>query len=84
MKKPIPVEAVRVEKENREEIISMLSRGSTKWEEMQNGFVVHSWEGIEPTLYGSDYYIIKGIKGECYPCDGKVFRDSYTEFYSDL
>ena len=43
------------------------------------GFLIHSWEGAEPQFLGDDYYIIKGIKGEAYPCEGNVFRDSYEE-----
>ena len=85
VKKPIPVEAVKVEKENYKDIIALLEKGVTEWSEKLNadgdviGFVIHSWEGVEPTLYNSDYYIIKGIKGECYPCEGGVFRASYEE-----
>ena len=79
VKKPIPVAAVKVEKENREEIIELLNSGTTGWEELENGFMVHSWEGIEPVVYGSNYWIIRGIKGECYPCEGSVFEQSYEE-----
>lgn len=44
------------------------------------GFNIHSWEGVDPVYYdpkkntnkshpnGAEYYIIKGLKGECYPC----------------
>ena len=80
VKKPIPVEAVKVEKENREQIIKLLRIGVTEWEELEDGFMVHSWEGIEPVKYGSNYWIIKGIKGECYPCEGNVFNESYEEY----
>ena len=80
VKNPIPVYAVKVEKENREEIIELLNMGTTGWEELPDGFLVHSWEGVEPVKYGSDYYIIRGIKGECYPYEGNVFRESYTEY----
>ena len=65
IKKPIPVAAVKVERENRGEIIDLLDSGVTGWEELDNGFMVHSWEGVEPVLYGSNYWIIRGIKGEC-------------------
>ena len=79
VKEPIPVYAVKVEKENYEEIIELLKMGVTAWEEFDYGFMVYSWEGVEPVKYGSNYYIIRGIKGECYPCDGKVFEESYEE-----
>ena len=81
VKKPIPIEAVKVEKENREQIIKLLQKGVTGWEELEDGFIVHSWEGVEPVKYGSNYWIIKGIKGECYPCEGTVFDESY-ELYT--
>lgn len=79
IKKPIPIYAVKVEKENRDEIIELLKMGVTDWEELDNGFLVHSWEGVEPVVYGSNYWIIRGIKGECYPCEGNVFDESYEE-----
>ncbi len=79
VKKSIPVYAVKVEKRNRNDIIELLKSGVTAWEELPDGFMVHSWEGIEPVKYGSNYWIIRGIKGECYPCDGNVFDDSYEE-----
>lgn len=80
VKKPIPVAAAKVEKENREEIIELLKSGTTAWEELPDGFMVYSWEGIEPVKYGSNYWIIRGIKGECYPCEGNVFEESYEPY----
>jgi len=79
IKKAIPIAAVKVEVENREEIIELLQSGTTEWEETPNGFMVHSWEGIEPVTFGSNYWIIRGVKGECYPCEGDVFDSSYEE-----
>ena len=79
IKKPIPIFAVKVERENHDELIELLKMGVTDWEELDNGFLVHSWEGVEPVIYGSNYWIIRGIKGECYPCEGNVFDESYEE-----
>ena len=79
IKKPIPIFAVKVERENHDELIELLKMGVTDWEELDNGFLVHSWEGVEPVVYGSNYWIIRGIKGECYPCEGNVFDESYEE-----
>jgi hypothetical protein len=25
----------------------------------------------------NDYYVIRGVKGEFYPCEGKIFRETY-------
>lgn len=83
VKKPIPVAAVKVEKSNREDIIELLMSGTTAWEELDDGFMVHSWEGVEPVIYGSNYWIIRGIKGECYPCEGGVFDESYAPYIGE-
>lgn len=95
IKKPLPVQAVYLKEDTPEEIIELLNSCVTKYEiivDMNDeiivgtndkskviGFLIHSWEGAEPTLLNSDYYIIRGIKGEAYPCEGNVFRESYEE-----
>ncbi len=82
-KKLIPIDAVKCAKENEEEIISLLESGTTAWEKVLDdncdviGFNIHSWEGIDPVYYdftknknggGKAYWVIRGLKGECYPC----------------
>ena len=87
IKKPLPVQAVYLKESPVDEIIKLLDSCVTKYEtiiDMKDkskivGFLIHSWEGAEPQFLGDDYYIIKGIKGEAYPCEGNVFRDSYEE-----
>ncbi len=44
------------------------------------GYNIHSWEGVDPVYFdpsknvnkdhpfGAEYFVIKGLKGECYPC----------------
>jgi len=83
VKKPIPIDAVKCLKENEEEIIELLESGTTEWEKVLDddynvvGFNIHSWEGVDPVYYdvtknknsgGKPYWIMKGLKGECYPC----------------
>lgn len=87
IKKPLPVQAVYLKEDTPEIIMKLLDSCITKYEtiiDMKDkskivGFLIHSWEGAEPQFLGDDYYIIKGIKGEAYPCEGNVFRDSYEE-----
>lgn len=86
VKKPLPVQAVYLKKDKPDIIIKLLDSCVTKYETIINkrtkkiiGFLIHSWEGAELQFLGDDYYIIKGIKGEAYPCEGKVFRESYEE-----
>lgn len=87
IKKPLPVQAVYLKEDTPEIIMKLLDSCITKYETIIGmkdkskivGFLIHSWEGAEPQFLGDDYYIIKGIKGEAYPCEGNVFRDSYEE-----
>ena len=87
-----PVCAVEVVKENEEEIIKLLESGTTGFDILKDetgniiGYMVHSWEGVEPVFYDitknpkpSKYWIIRGVKGECYPCEGNVFEERYVE-----
>lgn len=91
IKKPIPIDAVKCIKENEEEIISFLESGITEWAKVLDdsyntiGFNIHSWEGVDPVYYdfnknknsgGKAYWIIKGLKGECYPCVADDIEDA--------
>jgi hypothetical protein len=38
---------------------------------------IHTLEGVMTATHGD--YIIKGIKGEFYPCKSDIFHDSYLE-----
>ncbi len=40
-------------------------------------FIVQTKEGTMQGKAGD--YLIKGIKGELYPCDKKIFEESYKE-----
>jgi|WetSurMetagenome_2_1015567.scaffolds.fasta_scaffold12557_12 hypothetical protein len=39
------------------------------------GIFIETLEGIEFAKVGC--YIMKGIHGECYPCDEKIFKETY-------
>lgn len=99
VKKPIPIEAVKCIKENEEEIINLLNSGTTEWEPITQGdeivgYDIHSWEGVDPCYYdvtknknsnGKPYWIMKGLKSECYPCvaddteDAPLGYEAYQE-----
>lgn len=87
IKRPLPIKAVYLKEDTVEEITELLKTCVTKFEVLTDkhdnskvvGFMIHSWEGVEPSYLGDDYYIIRGIKGEAYPCEGNVFRESYKE-----
>ena len=91
IKKPIPIEAVKCIKENEQEIILLLDSCITKWEKVLGskneiiGFNIHSWEGIDAVYYDvilnengnwKPYWIMKGLKGECYPCVADDVEDA--------
>ena len=78
VKKPIPIEAVQLPNPF---TIEWFQNEAPQW--LVDGDVVKTIEGfIIPTLEGKmlcpwGSYIIKGIKGELYPCRKEVFEESY-------
>ena len=57
------------------------------------GFFIQSWEGVDPVYYdptknvdknhpnGSIYWVMKGLKGECYPCVADDVDDAPLGYY---
>jgi len=82
VKKPIEVEAIQIKVENMPELKRFLI------DNLDKGRIEISFsEGIEiiiPTLEGDmkaheGDYIIKGVKGELYPCRKDIFEETYEE-----
>ena len=79
-KKPVEIEAIRYIGDNIDEIENFI--GTTllySKDQKENGYVL----GI-PTLEGTMIasigdYIIKGVKGEFYPCKSSIFKMTYDE-----
>jgi len=73
-KKPVVVEAIQFTGKNRKEIVEFVGKSFIEW--------THHLEiGIE-TLEGDmkakpNDWIIKGIKGEFYPCKPDIFEQTY-------
>lgn len=91
-KKPVVVEAVRWTGSNLEEIRNFV--GSDLIEEyveffdikrtlnkMLVGIAINTLEGTMRVDYGD--YIIKGVKGELYPCKPDIFLKTYEEVIED-
>ena len=79
IKKPIPIEALQIAC-NPGEIQAFLGENVsfTLTIDSQNvTVVIHTLEGDMAAHEGD--YIIKGIKGEFYPCRRDVFEESYTD-----
>lgn len=83
-KKPVTVEAVQWTGRNLREVIDLTglhpsAKGWT-WGEYERvvekyGLKIFTLEGAMPASVGD--WIIKGVKGECYPCKPDIFEATY-------
>lgn len=79
IKKPIPIEALQISN-NLEEIQAFLGENTTftlSIDSQDITVIIYSFEGDMTAHFGD--YIIKGIKGEFYPCRKDIFEESYVE-----
>lgn len=76
-KKPVVIEAWLLTLENSEELKSMV--GGRDWSKppmrQVTGIIVPTLEGQHEASFGD--YIIKGVKGEFYPCKPDIFEATY-------
>ena len=73
-KKPVVVSAVKWDGSNLKEVMDFMNgKGMIK----NNVLIIPTLEGAMAAEVGS--YIIKGVKGEYYPCRGDIFEDTYEE-----
>ena len=73
-KKPIIVSAVKWDGGNLQEINTFTDNKAMV---KNNVLIIPTLEGAMAAEVGS--YIIKGVKGEYYPCRGDIFEDTYEE-----
>lgn len=83
-KKPVVVEAIQWTGDNLLEIIRHTGQHASathmKWEEYEDlvrreGLKIFTLEGSHMATVGD--WIIKGVKGECYPCKPDIFEATY-------
>lgn len=74
-KKPIVIEAVKYDGKNSFQILSELGMESIGEELTSDDLLIDTPEGEMRAKSGD--YIIKGIKGEFYPCKPDIFEASY-------
>ena len=90
VKKPVEVEAIQLKEDNIIEVFDFLDGANYKEtksaEELQyfskamleQGYIeIETLEGIMKASFGD--YIIKGVKGEFYPCKPDIFQATYEE-----
>ena len=74
VKKPVTIEAVKWTGDNFEEIESFTN---TKAFIKCGQLIIPTLEGTHIASIGD--YIIKGVKGEFYPCKPDIFAETYEE-----
>ena len=90
VKKPVQIEAIQLKEDNIIEVFDFLDGANYKQtkssEELEDfsqmilkqGYIeIETLEGIMKANFGD--YIIKGIKGEFYPCKPDIFQATYKE-----
>lgn len=77
-KKPVEIEAVQLTRDNEEEILAFTEGEAYAF---QHGTcVIPTLEGNHIASEGD--YIIKGIRGEFYPCKPDIFAQTYERVES--
>lgn len=79
-KKPVVIDAMQLTKDNSQEVLHWVKdNGGTAnvlhWEDGQ--FLIDTLEGRMTANVGD--FIIKGVKGEFYPCKPDIFAATYEE-----
>ena len=80
MKKQVMIQAVVWTGDNTHEITKFMAQGLCEVDDFQTGskqLVIPTLEGDHRASIGD--YIIKGVKGEFYPCKPDIFEMSYEE-----
>jgi len=91
-KKPVVIEAIQWTGDNLEDIIKFtgLHHSALKWTwvkthmaliQQQEGLKIFTLEGSYMATIGD--YIVKGVKGEFYPCKPDIFEETYDEVKDD-
>lgn len=89
-KKPVVIQALQWTGSNLEEIITFTDgspdvrseHADMKWEEYKDlvakdGLKIYTLEGKMNASIGD--YIIRGVRGEFYPCKQDIFEETYSE-----
>ena len=77
-KKPVVIEAVRFNGRF-EDVAGFMPRDTFEFREYRKEIEIKTLEGVITASAGD--YIIKGIKGEFYPCKPDIFEQTYEETY---
>lgn len=73
-KKPVIVDAVRWNSKNYFDVIRLTGRKDIRFFD-DGSCIIPTLEGNVVAQKGD--YIIKGVRGECYPCKPDIFKETY-------
>jgi len=76
-KKPVVIEAVQWTGENQSEVLDFFDKFERHKLENDGTITIETLEGNHTTKKGD--WIIKGVKGEFYPCKPEIFKLTYVE-----
>lgn len=78
-KKPITIDAVQWTGGNRTDILNFCTDGYVSYSNntLEPELKIQTLEGLMTATVGD--YIIKGIKGEFYPCKENIFLETYNK-----
>lgn len=74
-KKPVIIEAIRYDGKNMYEIVKFVGVNCAILREPQKPVLINTLEGSMTANPGD--WIIKGVKGEFYPCKPEIFEETY-------
>lgn len=74
-KKPVVIEAIQYTRKNWEECVKFCGKDFICF--IENKLLINTLEGQYRASLGD--YIIKGVKGEVYPCKPDIFEMTYEE-----
>lgn len=80
VKRPVEIQAVQWTGENEDEIKEFVGEKATfmTWYTVQKpDLMIHTLEGYHRASIGD--YVIRGVKGEFYPCKPDIFEETYEE-----
>ena len=82
VKKPVVIDAIQITRENIDDVIDFVSSKDSvivpsfvDFEKTTPIYFIHTLEGVMRACVGD--WIIKGIKGEFYPCKPDIFNATY-------
>lgn len=74
-KKPVVIDAMQWTGNNASELQEFARGGEFSWNPIKAEAYIHTLEGVMTTRPGD--WIIKGVKGEFYPCKPDIFEATY-------